>query len=330
MGAFLGLAVAAVLCFWLLSDVLLLAFAGILVGIGLRSPALWLQNKTGLPVKAGVGVVCLAVLGFVAAFVWLVGPSLNDQASQLLQQIDRLWSRGFEWFQNAAWAHPIAERVRSQVGTGLGGVATRLLTLATSGIGLLGSTLVVAITGIYLALGPRVYVAGLVRLFPLDRRPRVRDILFSLGKTLELWLLGRLIDMVLVVAATFVGLVALGTPLPLALAVFAGVLNFIPYIGAVVGAVPAIAIAFGQGPGEALWVTLLFVAIQTVEGYVLAPYIQKKTVDLPAALTILSQAAFGALFGFLGLLLAPALATVLLVLVRMAYVEDVLEKPQPG
>ena len=123
---------------------------------------------------------------------------------------------------------------------------------------------------------------------------------------------------------TFAGLMLLDVPLAFVLALIAGLLNFIPYIGAVVGAVPAIVIAFGQGPTQALWVVLLFLAIQTIEGYLLVPFIQQRTVQLPPALLIFSQAVFGTLFGILGLLLAPALMVVIMLAVQAVYLHDVL------
>jgi predicted PurR-regulated permease PerM len=117
----------------------------------------------------------------------------------------------------------------------------------------------------------------------------------------------------------------LGVPLALMLALVAGLLNFVPYIGAILGAVPALMVAFGQSPMQVVWVALLFAAIQSVEGYLLVPYIQQRTVRLPPALTIFSQTVFGTLFGLLGLLLAPALAAAVLVAVRSLYIHDVLE-----
>ena len=146
----------------------------------------------------------------------------------------------------------------------------------------------------------------------------------EIGKALRRWLLGRAIDMVAVIILTFAGLLLLDVPLAFLLALIAGLLNFIPYIGAVVGAVPAVIVAFGQGPMQALWVVLLFLAIQTVEGYLLVPFIQQRTVQLPPALLIFSQTVFGTLFGILGLLLAPALMVVILIVVQAVYLHDVL------
>ena len=191
-------------------------------------------------------------------------------------------------------------------------------------LGVLGAVIIIVFTAVYLANNPTLYFRGLIRLLAPDYRDRGSEVLSEIGVALRLWLLGRAIDMIVVVILTFAGLMLLNVPLAFLLALIAGLLNFIPYIGAVLGAVPAIIVAFGQGPVQALWIVLLFLAIQTVEGYLIVPFIQQRTVQLPPALLIFSQTVFGALFGILGLLLAPALMLVILILVQGVYLHDVL------
>jgi predicted PurR-regulated permease PerM len=165
---------------------------------------------------------------------------------------------------------------------------------------------------------------GVVTLVRPARRTRARQVLRQLGDALRGWLFGQLIDMAIVAVLTGVGLLLLGIPLALSLAVLAGLFNFVPYIGAIAGAVPAVLIAFGQSPGDALWVALLFAVVQTAEGYLIMPQIQKRTVHLPPALTILSQTVLGTLFGAFGLILATPAVAAGLVAIRMIYVEDIL------
>jgi predicted PurR-regulated permease PerM len=150
-------------------------------------------------------------------------------------------------------------------------------------------------------------------------------VLDGLGHTLQLWFLGQFADMVVVAVLTGAGLYLLGVPLALTLALIAGLLNFVPYIGALAGAVPALAVAVAQSPQTALYVAILFAVVQTLEGNVVAPLVQKRTVDLPPALTILSQTILGTLFGIMGLILATPLAAAAMVAVRMVYVESMLE-----
>lgn len=121
------------------------------------------------------------------------------------------------------------------------------------------------------------------------------------------------------------GLKLFGVPLPVALGVLAGLFDFIPIIGPLFSAIPAVLLAFLIGPWHALYVVLLYLLVNTViESHLLVPLIQRYTVSLPPALTVLALVLMGALFGFLGVLLAIPLAATLLVLVKMAYVQDVL------
>ncbi len=147
------------------------------------------------------------------------------------------------------------------------------------------------------------------------------------GRALQLWFLGQLVDMLVVAVLVGAGLYLLDVPLTLTLALFAGLLNFVPFLGALAGAVPAVLMALGQSPDQALWVAGLFIAVQTLEGNVIAPLIQRRTVSLPPALTLFSQTVLGTLFGPLGLILATPVMAAAMVSVRMAYIESVLERP---
>jgi predicted PurR-regulated permease PerM len=123
---------------------------------------------------------------------------------------------------------------------------------------------------------------------------------------------------------SFGGLKLLGVPLALALALIAFLTNFVPFIGPIVAAVPAILVGFSVGADTALWVALLYLGIQFFEGNFLTPMVQRESVDLPPALTIGAQVLFGVLFGTLGVIFATPLAAAGLVAVRMLYIEDVL------
>ncbi len=186
--------------------------------------------------------------------------------------------------------------------------------------------MVVCFVGLYLALDTGLNKRGFVRLFPPGYRARATQILDELGRVLGWWLIGRGISMAATGILTGLGLWLLGIPLALTLALLAAVLTFVPYVGAIVSAIPALLLGLVHSPTMVLYVAILYVVVQLVEGYLLTPLIQQETVALPPALTIASLVLFGALFGPLGLMLGTPLAAVGLVLVRMAYVEDVLEQ----
>jgi predicted PurR-regulated permease PerM len=183
---------------------------------------------------------------------------------------------------------------------------------------------IVIIIGIYLAASPGLYVRGFCRLFPQPRRDRAQQVLGAIGRTLRWWMIGQLVSMSVVGVLTYLGLWLLEVPLALVLAVMAFLLTFIPVLGPILAAIPVLLVAFTQGLDVGLWILLLYIVIQNLEGYVITPLIQRRTVSLPPAMTLSSQVLLGALAGVLGIALATPLAAAALVAVRMLYIEDVL------
>ena len=108
------------------------------------------------------------------------------------------------------------------------------------------------------------------------------------------------------------------------LGLLAGLLNFVPNFGPWIAAIPAVLIAFLQGPQQALYVAVLYLVLQSVDGYLLTPLVDRKSVELPPVLTITAQVLLGLGFGFIGILLASPLTAVALILIKMLYIEDLL------
>ena len=130
--------------------------------------------------------------------------------------------------------------------------------------------------------------------------------------------------MAVVALATALGLQLLGMPLAITLGLIAGLLGFVPGIGPILATVPAALVALLQSPLQVLYVVVLYVAVQLVEGYLLTPLVQRYTVALPPVLTVVGIVLLGVLLGGLGLVLAAPLTIVVFILVKMLYIEDVL------
>ena len=186
-----------------------------------------------------------------------------------------------------------------------------------SALGLLGTLTIVVVTALYIGASPQTYIEGVVSLLPQNRRGLVRRVLDHVGDSLWGWLVGQVLDMLVVGILTGVGLALLGVPLAFILALTAALMNFVPYIGALAGAVPAILIALSVSEHMAMYVALLFLGVQSFEGNVSAPLIQKRTIDLPPAVTILSQTAMGVVFGIFGIVLATPFAAAVLAAVQV-------------
>ncbi len=319
-------AIALLFAVWLLRDILLLVFAATLIACVLRAAANWLHRKTGIGPGWSLLAVVAALLVVAGGIGWWRGPLIADQASQLLDQLVSQSQRLWQDLEDTRLGQRVAERLRGEGRSLFETFGGFVPSLAGSVLGLGGSLVVVIATALFLAAAPGTYVDGLLSLLTPSWRPRGREVLHSLGQTLQLWFVGQLADMVVVTLLAGAGLFALGVPLAPTLAVFAGLLNFVPYVGALAGAVPAVLAGLAQSPTQALWVALLFLVVQTLEGNVIAPLIQKRTISMPPVLTILSQTILGTLFGGLGLVLATPVAAASMVAVRMIYVETVLEK----
>jgi len=138
------------------------------------------------------------------------------------------------------------------------------------------------------------------------------------------WLGGRFGLMLANGGLTALGLWLLGMPLALSLGLLAGLLNFVPNFGPWIAAIPAVLVAFLQSPQQALYVALLYLALQSVDAYLLTPLVDRRSVELPPVLTITAQVLLGLVFGFIGILLASPLTAAAMILVKMLYVEDVL------
>lgn len=309
---------------WHLSFVLLLAFVGVLLAVLLRQLALILARHTPLSPTAGVLVVALAIVGLVALGIMFLGPRILAQVDLVRESLPGAVAQFESLLRQYSWGQTLLERVPAEeerpdwniLGTIGGTVSTVIAVLA--------NVVIVITVAIFLALDPQLYTRGILHLIPLDARPRAAEILEALGQALWRWLLGQGLAMTFVGVMAAVGLWLIGVPLALALGVIAGLLDFIPYVGPWLGAAPAVLLALVQGPTEAIWTVILFVVIQQIEGNVLIPVIQKRASSLPPVLTILAVVTFGVLFGFMGVFMATPLLLVLIVLVRMIYVEDVL------
>lgn len=188
--------------------------------------------------------------------------------------------------------------------------------------GLLGNAIVVFFVGLFAAADPGLYRRGVLLLLPRNRRTRVGEVLDEMAGTLRGWLVGQLAAVVLIALTTWAGLALIGMPGAFLLGLQSGLVNFIPYLGPVIAAAPIGLAALAQGTSMVAWALGVHAVIQTIEGYVLAPLIQRRAVDLPPVLSLAAVLLFGALFGAMGVALATPLVAVLKVAVTRLYVED--------
>ena len=301
---------------WVMADAFLVIFLAVLIATVLRGLGTSLARRTGIGVTVAVVVVFFLLLAALAAGAYWIGPRLAAEATQLWSQLTQ---------QMGTIQHTLH---RLGLGSLIGGSTQELPEMvrlvASSALGFVVAILVILATAVYFAVAPRMYIEGAIRLVPIWYRGRAGQIIQEMGASLQGWLLGQLIDMVIVGVLVGGGLAVLGVPLAMVLGVIAGLFTFVPYFGTIASMVPALLVGLTQGLRETLWVLLLFLIAHGVEGYIVSPFVQRRTVRLPPALTVLAMVVLTAVFGISGVLIATPLVAVLMVGVTRVYVEDIL------
>ena len=326
---YVAIAVAVVVILvllWYAIDVVLLAFVGVLAAILLRAPADWLAQRFGWSEAWSLALVGAVLLGILIAGGALFGRGILSQALALVDRIPEI----IEGFRQELGKSELGSRLvafadmSGMFSSGGVQVLGRGLGLIGSTFGVVANVLIVVFFAVFMAAQPRMYVEGALHLVARKKRDRVREVLYEIGRVLRRWLVGQTVLAVCVATLTGAGLVLLGAPFPFALALLAGLMEFVPYIGPFLAAIPAVMVAFANGPELALYVALLFIGVQLVESYVLAPLVQQRAVHLPPGAILFAQVLMGAIVGALGVAVATPLAAAVMVAVGMLYVEDAL------
>lgn len=308
---------AAVVLAVVLLDVLLLAFAGLLFAVFLRSLSDWLSTHARVSSGAALLIVASGLAALAAFGLWRIAPDVGHQMDQLVADAPALIDDATSALESYGWGRWFLDHA-GNAGDWLTEPRTvgRAATLLGSTIGLLGTGLVILLVGLFIASEPATYRNGILRLVPVAGRAKAEEVLRDIWHVLRAWLLGKLVAMAVIFLATWGGLSLLGIPIALTLALLAGALTFIPNIGPVLAAIPAVLLGLQQGTSTALAVAGLYAGTQAIESYVLTPLIQRKAASLPPAITLLAQVAMGLVAGGVGLLLATPLIAAILAVAR--------------
>jgi predicted PurR-regulated permease PerM len=317
-------AVAGLLA-WAATEVLLLAFAGLLLAVFLRGLADLLGRATGLSAGWSLTVVVIALGALIGAGGWFLASEVADQFQQLSESLTTSAENLREHLRGHPWGRRVLDGASGpELIAGRADVLGRVTGVVSSTLGFAANVLVIVFVGLYVAADPATYRDGAIRLVPPRWRGRAGEVLDAADVRLRWWLIGRLLSMAVVGGATTAGLALLGVPMALALGLLAFVMDFVPYIGPWVAAVPALLVASTISPMTTVYVAALYLVIQGLEGYVLAPLVEGGAANLPPALTILALVLLGLLAGVLGVALATPLTVVFLVAAQKLYVQDTL------
>ncbi len=323
----LGVVGIAVIGLYLLrnfASALLLIFAAILFGVflnGLTNLGVeWLHLRRSIALT----MILFLLVGGCGLFIWLAGPQVVEQTQQLGERLPASLATLQHHLQEHEWGRTILRDLPSLQKLSFATLAGPVTQFFSVTIDLVGGFMFVFFVGLYLAASPSEYLDPILLLLSREHRARGREVFAALGAGLGWWLFGRAITMSSLGVLTAITLWLFGIPLALVLGVIAGILLFVPYLGAIAAAIPAMLVALMESPAKALWVALIYTAVHTFEGYLITPFVQRRAVELPPGLLISVQVLSASLFGLAGVIFSTPLTVVGIILVQMLYVQDVL------
>ncbi|MGB7413584.1 MAG: AI-2E family transporter [Thermosynechococcaceae cyanobacterium] len=342
LGKWLGLVILLVSLYilWQIRQVLLLLFTAVVLASALNTFVLYL-GKRGLKRSWAVALTIVLALGITSLFCLLVIPPFITQSQEFAELVPKSIARIDEWtgwvesqFSDQSILGPqvfntvngVINNLTQEIPNVARGVFSNFLSLFSSSLLVLLNILLIFVLTIMLLVDPNKYRRMLIRLVPSFYRRRTDEILSLCDTALDNWIIGILFNMTVIAVCSGIGLWILGVKLVLANALIAGLMEAIPNIGPTLSLIPPMAVALLDAPWKAFAVLIFYVLLQQLEQYILVPTVMAKQLDLPPAITLLSQIIFALFFGFLGLLLALPLVIVGQIWFKEVIIKDVLDR----
>jgi predicted PurR-regulated permease PerM len=347
---------AALLLFaWSFATTLFLIFAGVLLGVALNAMTNLLGRVTRLPHALRLTVVCLVLAGLLSGVGFLGGSTIAKQAtalsatikSQLVTVKAFLERNGIDtsYFElgnpvaNVPSTPPTEKSAPAPthnlpsagaIASSGGAIVSQTFRLLLGTVSAVGNFFIVLFLGLTFAAQPGVYRKGLLFLTPATHRARATIIVDRISDTLERWLIAQILTMTAVFLVTWIGLALIGIQGSFILGIQAGLLAFIPTVGALLAGLIVVLASLASGWVAALSAFILFLGVHALESYVLTPIIQRQALDIPPATLFAFQILLGVVFGIWGLALALPLMAIAKVIIDYFKAEEISQQADPA
>ena len=331
--------VSIALGFWLFyrfSQVVFIFFVATLMGTVIRPAVAWLHRR-GLPRIAGVMLVYFLLLALLIGFVLLLVPLIVEQGATIAAAVPGYYQSLREWTVNnpsqlirrlgeflpvtLPSLQPVLKtgpEMMNSAGQALGYVAlmARILFIAT---------IILVLTYHWTLDGPQA-IRSLLLLFPRGQRASAGELVSAMETKIGSFIAGQGVLCLVIGIMALVAYLLIGLPNALVLALVAGVMEAVPMVGPLLGAIPAALVALSIAPGKLVWVIVATVVIQQLENNLLVPRVMRKAVGVNPFVSLLAVFAFGSLFGIAGVLTAiPMTAIIQLLLNRFVFRPEAAE-----
>ncbi|SDH82410.1 Predicted PurR-regulated permease PerM [Chryseobacterium taeanense] len=310
-------------------DFFFMLFASVVLAVLLISITVKIKKWLTIKYAGALAITVLLITIVITGIGLLMYPSLDEQVSQLQKDIPQSISKLQENLSHTSWGKDLLKNIKNPkelVKDNKEDIVNSTTAIFSTTLSSLANTFVVIVIALFFAVDPKLYKKGFLCLLPDKVVPKADKLIYKCYETLANWLKGKFLSMLVVGILTYIGLILLDFPIPLVLSLIAMILTFIPNIGPIIAMIPAMLIGMVNGPEQALYAAALYIIVQTLESYLITPYINKKAVDLPPALTLAWQVFLGIFLGGLGLFMATPLLAVIFVLVNDLYVKGYLKK----
>jgi predicted PurR-regulated permease PerM len=323
----IAIAIAAI-AIWYLFDVVLIAIGALILATLLRLGAEPLTRWLRFPESIALAISVVLLIVFVAGAGYLFGARIAGEMQNVLERATAAETNITASLQGSHWGALVMAHLKAE-NFSLSDIVGGLFTKGTT---FLGAVVVMIVTGIYFAAQPELYRAGIVKLFPSEFHAKVADTLDVVATALRFWLVGRLIQMVLIGLLSALAVWLIGLPSPFALGLIAGAAEFVPYLGPLIASIPAILVAVTQDPGAVIWTVVAYLLIHQLEGNVFVPLIQHRMVYIPPAVILLGIVTVSFMFGPIAIIFGAPITIMIVVALKKLYVRETLgeETRMPG
>jgi predicted PurR-regulated permease PerM len=318
--------VSVILCFWLLYrfyHVVFVLFIAIVIGTVIRPAVNWLYQR-GIPRVAGVMLVYIVLMILLAGFLWLLFPLIFEQSETLAKDIPGYYQALRAWMLNTpnqlfmhfsqllpAALPSLIPRVVQQTGEEVVASASQVLGYVIFAAQVIFTAILILALAFYWTLDGSRIIKTLLMLIPQDQRETIGNLIAAMENKVGFYLAGQGILCLVISMLALVAYMLIGLPNALVLALAAGVMEAVPMVGPLLGAIPAALVALSIAPDRLIWVIVATIVIQQLENTLLVPRIMKKAVGVNPFVTLLALFAFSSLFGLAGALMAIPIAAII-------------------
>ena len=318
--AIVALLVVVILIARVAFNVLLMILAGSLIAVYFHGLGDLIERKTRLNRKVSMAISVAGSFILLGILLWFMGTKIQNQIALLSDSLPGT----IETAKVKLDEHPVGKKILAYFSDNNSDkLFVTVQKFFSTSFGVLGNLYVILLLAIFFTSNPSVYKDGIIKLVPKRNKPMAKNSIDRISLVLKGWLKGTMLSMLLITILIAIGLSVMGIPGALVLSLLTGMLKLIPNFGSAAAMIPGVLLALTVSTNTAVIVALIYIVSQTVVSNIVTPLIQKKMINLPPALTIISQVIMGTLSGVLGIILAVPLLAIIIILVDELYVKEI-------